>query len=31
MCSAEFEVAPGLNYEAAAAALMALEPLYVVD
>lgn len=31
MCSAECEVVPGLNYEAVAAALMALEPLDVVD
>ena len=31
MCSAEYLITPGLNYEAAAAALMALEPLDVVD
>lgn len=31
MCSAECEVAPGLNYGAVAEALMVLEPLDVVD
>lgn len=31
MCSTEYEISSGLNYEAAAAALMALEPLNVVD
>ena len=31
MCSTEYEISPGLNYEAAAAALMVLEPLNVVD
>lgn len=31
MCSTEYEISPGLNYEAAAAALMALDPLNVVD
>lgn len=31
MCSAAYEMTPGLNYEAAAEALMALEPLDVVD
>lgn len=31
MCSAEYEIAPGLSYKAVADALMALEPLDVVD
>lgn len=31
MCSTEYEIVLGLNYEAVAAALMALEPLDVVD
>lgn len=31
MCSTEYELVPGLDYEAAADALRALEPLDVVD
>lgn len=31
MCSAEYLIISGLDYEAAAAALRALEPLDVVD
>lgn len=31
MCSAEYLMASGMDYEAVAAALMALEPLDVVD
>ena len=31
MCSEEYKVGQGLNYEAATEALMALEPLDVVD
>ncbi len=31
MCSAEYLIASGLDYEAAASALMALEALNVVD
>ena len=31
MCSAEYLIASGLDYEAVAAALMALEPLDMVD
>ena len=31
MCSTEYEIVPGLDYEAVAEALMALEPLDVVD
>lgn len=31
MCSAEYGIAPGLNYGAVAEALVMLEPLDVVD
>lgn len=31
MCSTEYEIEPGLDYEAVAAALMALDSLDVID